>query len=337
MAGHFALLGHRVTLYNRNVISSVFNTKRITLSGAIKGTGNLFMVTDDLSLAVEDANLIMLTTTADAHRELAKNMAPYIQDGQIIILNPGRTFGAFEFANTLRDMSNKSVLIAEAQSLIYACRVVNPGNAKVIGIKEKVLLAAYPAKDTDYVLNYINSVYNCFIKAESILYTSLENIGAIFHPAVVLFNAAAIERGNSFYFYNDMTPLIANFLLKLDNERINVGKALNIDLMGIEDWVSFAYPGIEGRNLCEKMRNNPAYYKLLAPKKIDSRLITEDVPTGLVPISQIGDWLGVDTSIMKSIIHLTSHLTGNDFLKTGRTIKNLGLESISLNEFLKTL
>lgn len=57
-----------------------------------------------------------------------------------------------------------------------------------------------PSVHTEYVCTVLNSVFNCFIPSENVLKTSLENIGAIFHPSIVLFNAAAIEREYHFYF-----------------------------------------------------------------------------------------------------------------------------------------
>lgn len=333
LAGHFALLGHKVTLYGRDLskISIVAETKSIHLTEAINGVGYLFNVTDELSIALFDADLIMVATTADAHRLLAKQMAPYLRDNQAIVLNPGRTLGALDFSHTLYKHTNCRVYIAEAQSLIYACRAETPGNVRIIGVKDKVLLSAYPARDTKYVCELVNEVYNCFEPTANILVTSLENIGAIFHPAVILFNAAAIERGNLFYFYNDMTPTIAYFLEKLDQERLAIGKAFGINLKTVFEWVSFAYTGIEGDTLCEKMQNNPAYYKILAPTTLNSRLLTEDIPTGILPMVELGEIANVPTPLMQSILNLSGALLGVDFKINGRTLQNIfyGIEDMN--------
>jgi opine dehydrogenase len=339
MAGHFGILGHKVTLYNRSLyrISNIINTASIELQDGICGNGKIDCITTDISKAVKAADLIMITTTADAHAEIACLMAPCVEEGQTIVLNPGRTLGAIEFSNVLRKITTKRVYIAEAQSLIYACRAEKAGQVKVIGVKDKVLLAAYPAVDTDYVLNLINCVYPCFIKANNVLETSLENIGAIFHPSVVLFNAATIERGQEFYFYNDMTPAIANFLTKIDQERLTIGIAFGIKLNSVSEWVSFAYKNIKGDDLCSKMQNNPAYYKILSPRNLQTRLLYEDVPTGILPLTELGKMAGVDTPLLTSVLNISQNLLDVDFVSTGRTLRNLGLENISASDFLKSL
>lgn len=339
MAGHFSILGHDITLFNRSMerISGLYETGKITLFGSITGSGKLSKITSKIEDAVKGAELIMITTTADAHRDLAKKMAEFLEDGQIIVLNPGRTLGALEFSTIVRKISTKRVYIAEAQSLIYACRAENPGHVRVVGVKKKVLFSAYPSTDTDHVIENLNSIYHCFVKADNVLRTGLENIGAILHPAIVLVNAAAIERGSMFYFYNDVTPTIADFVCKVDQERVAIGKAFGLDLLSVSDWVSFAYENIKGNNLCDKMKNNPAYYKILAPCTLHSRLLLEDIPTGILPFTELARIAGVKTPLMESILNITEALLGVDFHANGRTLENLGLVNTDMKQFKANL
>ncbi|TVR79789.1 MAG: NADP transhydrogenase subunit alpha [Chitinophagaceae bacterium] len=339
MAGHFSLLGFKVNLYNRNItkIREIQNTKEIRVIGEINGLASIDMVTDDIELAVRDVDLIMVTTTADAHSDIANKLAPFLRDNQIIVLNPGRTLGAIEFSHIIRKNSTKKVFIAEAQSLIYACRIEKPGEVKIIGIKDRVFFSAFPSTDTDYVIEKLNAVYNCFIKVENVLVTSLENIGAILHPAVVLLNAAAIERGNLFYFYNDMTPSVSKFISDLDRERLMVGDSFGIKLHSVSDWVSYAYGKVKGENLNEKMQNNPAYYKIQAPDKLNSRMLMEDIPTGVLPIIELGKLCNLELPLLNGVLHITQSVLSCDFRLKGRTLENIGLGNISKEELLKIL
>jgi opine dehydrogenase len=339
MAGHFGLLNHEVRIYNRSLdkLKKVISLGGINLLEGINGFGKIQLVSDDLELAINDAELIMVTTTADAHRDLALKMSPFLKSGQTIVLNPGRTLGAAEFYNSLSEEIRNEIYLAEAQSLIYACRADNEGNVRIIGVKQRVMLAAYPSKNTDFVISKVNSVFPCFEAAKNSLVTGLENIGAIFHPTVILFNAATIERGVEFYFYNDMTPSIAQMLENVDKERLMVGEKFGIKLHSLSEWVSYAYEGITGDTLCDKMRNNPAYYKILAPKTLNSRLLFEDVPTGILPIMELGKMVGVETPLMNSIFNITESLLGRKFRENGRTLKNLGIDHLNAEKFINTL
>lgn len=339
IAGHFAMLGHQIRVYARNLskLGEFVESREIYLSDKIVGVANVDIVTDNIEEALSGAEIIMVATTASAHRDIASKIAPYVENNQIIVLNPGRTLGAYEFYDEIKKYTSKHLYIAEAQSLIYACRTDAPGRVRIIGIKDKVLLSSFPSLETDYVLSTLNSIIPCFVKAKNILHTGLENIGAILHPSVMIFNAAAIERGNLFYFYNEMTPAVANFIESIDLERLMIGSAFGIELLSVSNWVSYAYKNIIGVSFLDKVRNNPAYYKILAPNTLFSRLLLEDVPTGILPMIELANMVNIDTPLMKSIVTLSQSLLGIDFYTTGRTFKNLGIDGIGGDNFIERL
>ena len=116
MAGHCAALGVHVCLYNRDMehIFSIAQSHLIRLEGVLEEEGYIDLITDDIKEAVEFSNIILIVTTATAHRNIAEQILPYLKDGQIIILNPGRTCGVLEIANILAKRPNLNIHIAEA-------------------------------------------------------------------------------------------------------------------------------------------------------------------------------------------------------------------------------
>ena len=195
IAGYLSTQGYEVALYDivEEKINELKQLGGIQLEGRISGFGKLNCITTNIAEAVQGAEIIMVTVIANAHKAVAQNIAPYVVDGQVIILNPGRTCGALVFKQTLVEAGCKArFYLAEAQTLVYACRIVQNGTVNIIGVKDEVLLSALPARDTDYVLNRINPLYPSFMKTTNVLRTSLENIGVMFHPSVLLFNAATI-------------------------------------------------------------------------------------------------------------------------------------------------
>lgn len=340
ISAYLSLIGHKVSLYHykRNKVDTLNKKGEIELVGKITGKAKLDLVSDDLTKVIAGAEIIMITTTANAHATLAQQMASMLHEGQIVLLNPGRTGGALEFQQVLTvNGCNRKVYVAEAQTLVYACRIIEDGLVNVIGVKDKVLISAVNSKDTVYVLNYAKQLYPCFEAAENVLRTSLENIGAIFHPCVLLFNAATIERQTDFWFYRDMTPSIAEFIEAFDRERLAVGKAYGIDLLSVSEWISYAYPETKGESLCEKMVNNPAYYAIKSPSTIFTRQLTEDIPTGVMPIMELGKVAGVDVRLMESMVNICSSLLNIDFYKNGRTLNNLGLNNMNKEDILNYL
>ena len=337
IAGYLALRGYETSLYDIDVQKMDILKQKggIELTGRIEGFGKIDCITTDIAEAVKGATIVMVTTVANAHRAVAKSMAPYVEEGMTIILNPGRTCGALVFNQTLQTQGcTKRYYLGEAQTLVYACRVIENGKVNIIGVKDEVFLSGLPASDTDYILSKINPMYPCFVKADNVLRTSLENIGAMFHPCVCLFNAATIERQDEFWFYRDMTEQVARFIEKFDQERLAVGKAYGVDLLSVTEWIKFAYKDTEGDTLCERMKNNPAYHDIKAPGTIFTRQLTEDIPTGVLPIMELGKAAGVEVPLLTSMVNTIEALLDIDLHTNGRSLKNLGLEGKSKDEIL---
>ena len=337
IAGYLGMMGFEVSLYDidESKINELKVKGGIEIEGRIKGFGPVETITINIAEAVKDAKIIMVTTVANAHRVVAKSLAPYIEEDQVIILNPGRTCGALVFKQTLTEFGcYKRYYLGEAQTLVYACRIVENGLVNIIGIKDEVLLAGLPAADTDYILKIISPLYPSFMETNNVLHTSLENIGAMFHPCVLLFNAATIERNEVFWFYRDMTNQVAEFIEKFDAERLAVGKAYGIELLSVRNWIKFAYKKTEGETLCERMRNNPAYHDIKSPSTIFTRQLTEDIPTGVLPIMQLGKAAGVETPLLESMVNICEALLNMDLHTNGRSLKNLGLEGMNKDEIL---
>ena len=337
IAGYLATQNYDVALYDivEEKINELKQLGGIRLEGCLNGFGRLNCITTDIAEAVQGAEIVMVTVIANAHKAVAQSIAPYVMDGQVIILNPGRTCGALVFKQALVEAGcTARFYLAEAQTLVYACRIVQNGTVNIIGVKDEVLLSALPSRDTDYVLSRINPLYPSFRKTTNVLRTSLENIGAMFHPCVLLFNAATIERNEVFWFYRDMTEQVASFIERFDAERLAVGKAYGIDLLGVKEWIKFAYKDTIGDSLCERMKNNPAYHDIKSPSSIFTRQLTEDIPTGVLPIKELGNVAGVETPLLESMIQVCEALLGQDLHTNGRNLKNLGLAGKTKQEIL---
>ena len=336
MAGHLAIMGFDVSLWNRNPerIEHVVNRGGIEVEGEVEGFGTPNPATPDIRKAVRGADVIMLVVPAFAHRDIAHALAPVLRDGQIVVLNPGRTGGALEVAHILREEGGKSdVIVAEAQTLIYVSRHLEPTKAHIFQIKSEVPVAALPAYRTPEVLRDLRTAFPQFVAGGNVLQTSLDNIGAIFHPAVTVLNAARIEstHGDFEYYLEGITPSIARILEHLDGERLAVASALGIRAHRARDWLYQAYASA-GATLYDAIQSTPGYKGVRAPARVVHRYVTEDVPMSLVPLASLADQLGVLVPTIKSIIHLASVVMGQDYWKVGRTVESMGLAGLSVRD-----
>jgi len=335
MAGHLAIMGHKVHLFNRGEerLWGVKSTGGIEVQGEVTGFGKISVVTNNMEEAIRGAELLMVVVPAFAHRWVAEQMAPCLRDGQIVVLHPGRTLGALEFKQVLVQKEVKAdVIISEAQTFIYASRIIGPGQAHIFGIKSSIPVASIRAHLIPEVIKKLRQIYPQYVPGDNIFKTSFENIGSIFHPAICILNAGWIEDDEDFKFYHQgSTESVTRILENADKERIAVAEALGIRVISAYQWFYMAY-GTRGDSLYESMRKNPGYRGILAPKTLKVRYIEEDVPCSLVPIASVGRMFGVPTPTIDSLIHLASLLNRKDYWSEGRTVEKLGISKMSLRD-----
>jgi opine dehydrogenase len=328
--------GYPVNLWNRSpeTIERIRQREGIVSQGLIAGRFMPNLLTSDMSHCVREARLLMVTLPAFGHVDVARALASHLSDHQLVVLNPGRTAGAFEFRRTIRDIQPASrALIAEAQTILYACRSFEDGTVRIYARKQRVALAALPAADTQRVLEVVQPISPEFFAAGDVLETGFGNVGAVFHPFPTLVNLGWIESPHTEfkYYYKGITPTVAGFLEKLDEERIAVGGAYGTAVPSAAEWLRSAY-GVTGENLYECIHHNLSYREIDAPRSIYHRYLLEDVPTGLVPLASFRAHADVPTPNIDLVIDLACRVLRMDLRESGRTIQSLGLERLSVSD-----
>jgi opine dehydrogenase len=328
MAAHLSAEGNQVTLWNRSrsSIERLMKTHVIRCEGVINGNIPVYCITNDINIALKDPDIILITTPANAHKELAELVGNNLNKSTIIVLNPGRTFGAIEFKHSYEQHNKKhSQMIAETQTIIYTCRKTDEDAVNIMAFKDSVLIASLGIKPNKSIINDLpKCLRGYFLQAESMIETSIGNVGMVLHCAPLLLNAGRTESEQNIYkYYNEgITPTIGRLIEKIDIERIAVSESLGHKVESAKEWLIRTYH-VKGDNLHECIQNNEVYKTIDAPISLNHRYLFEDVPCGLVPLEAIGIKLGLDMSHTTLIIDLASKLMEVDYRKNGRNLENL--------------
>jgi opine dehydrogenase len=337
LAGYLAREGHRVVLWNRSpqrvAPVAIQGGINLTLPGSAAAFAPVARATCNIAAALADTRLVLVAVPASGHADVARLCAPHLRDGQTVLLLPGRTGGALEFRSVLRQYGCRAnILLGEADTFPFAARCVGPAAALVYGAKAEVLAAALPATRTADLLAAWRPLLPMLAPARSVLHTGLANLGAILHPTITLLNADRIERGESFDFYTQgVTAPVAAALARADAERLQVAKAYGVPSRPLTTWVARAY-GHRAVTVQAAVAGNPAYVGIKAPTTLEHRYLLEDVPTGLIPLLELGGAAGLDLPVLTGLVDRARVTLGGEPWPRQRTLDALGLDNLAAED-----
>jgi opine dehydrogenase len=332
-AADLTLAGHEVVLYEmprfHENIDPIMESGGISLAGVGRtGFARVAKVTTDIAEAVSGTPVIMIATVGWAHETIAKLCAPYLEDGQTIILLSAQ-FGSLEFSKALKEKRpDVLVKIAETVSAPYVSRRTASDKAEVVMRMHfhDLGLAALPGRDTSQVMDEIKVFYpDTFIAGRNVAEIGLSNINILGHPGPVLLMTGWIEATDGDVTYSDgFTPSVLKVVEATFQEKNAILKS-----MGLRELYSFEQ--------LKKYVLDPEIRQVKGPPNMNHRFVTEDCPLGLVALTSFGDLAGVPTPVCKAIITLVSEMMGRDYPKEGRTPERMGISRLNLEQLNKFL
>lgn len=314
----------------------------IQLEGAVEGRGDIALASTDMGEVVADADLIMVVNPAIYHNKIAKDLAQYIKEEQVIFLNPSSVFGAFAFKKALEDVGcRKPVTIGESNSLLFAARLVENGRVHIGGKKDSLLVSAFPACNGDRLYDIIRPVMSEIIICDSVLGTSFDSTNAMVHPLPTIMNVNWVESGAKFRYYLDgIGETVGNYIEAIDKERVAIGEKLGLtlgkDLFDIYMEYEEQY-NTKGDSVAEVLKGVDAYKDIYAANTARTRYIYEDIPTGMVPFTAVGELLGMPVQKMKFVTQLCEEMLSEDLTNCeySRNLENLGLAGMDAQDIIE--
>ena len=195
-AAYISSKGYPVSLYNRSFsrIHEIKKKKGIVAKGELEGFFPINRVTQDIEFAIKDADVIMVVTPAFAHKSIAEKMAPYLSKDQIILLNPGRTFGSVEFMKVIEKKRRFSHnIVGETQTLLFTSRELPGNKVNILKIKNSVNYSTYPEIFTYFPYNSIKNVFRVSFDAIRSYINYLEESFIIFQISIFSYSLKVQE------------------------------------------------------------------------------------------------------------------------------------------------
>mmetsp|Transcript_3458 Transcript_3458/g.6058 ORF Transcript_3458/g.6058 Transcript_3458/m.6058 type:complete len:385 (-) Transcript_3458:519-1673(-) len=315
-------------------ISSLLTNPILNISGAIHGSAHLQLVSDNLSEVIQNVDSIMICCQASALVPISKLLSSFLSANVPIWLNPGNTGGAMIMYRTFEECGvNPSDIppIVEFGTLLYGTRA-SGNDVQCSVLVKRVAYGVFPSIRSIEVEPIVNRFFQkslVLVESKSALEAGLYNANPVIHPAITLLNVGAMEKeGENRLFYKDnVSPMVADMIQKVDSERLELMKALGFH-GGITDAENSMLQGYaESKDYYECYANGKGFSNFKCPPSLKGhRYFEEDVGIGLVFYVLLGDLLGVRTPASLSLVLLASQLCSKDYLKLAtKTPQSLGL------------
>ncbi|MCI2424625.1 NAD/NADP octopine/nopaline dehydrogenase family protein [Candidatus Acetothermia bacterium] len=341
MAADLTLRGYTVSFYEHRSFAEQFNTtlttRKVQLSGiGPQGIAQIDRVTIDIEEAMDGAAIVNVVIPAFGHDLFFAEMIPFLSDGQIIVVWAG-DFGSLRLAKLLQDKGvKKKITIAETNTIPYGCRLHSPAHIKLLLTAPQVVIAALPGDDTSQVMAQLSKLWPALMATDNVLVAALSNPNPIVHPPGALLNTGRIQYSQGeFYMYREgITEAVARVIKGIYTETAALAKALGCKVVEYEARDFKTPTSIMGVAFQAPFDTQGVIASVRGPNSIHNRYITEDLPYGLVPMSQLGDKLDVPTPLIDAIIHIGAAVCNSDFWQSGRSLASLGLAEMNREEII---
>lgn len=333
-AADLSIKGHEVTLVKTSAamhtgtfkyISEHNNTVVLWQEG-VEQVAHIHELTTGLE-SIKTADLVYITTQTTVHEELIKRIAPYLRDGQAVLITPGY----FSTAYFLKHCGDKKLTVIEGESSTIDCRIDDEGHVRVGFRNVRNPLGVYPAKNLPLVRPMLDAMGFHYVYLSSVIEAALHNPNMIIHTVGAIMSIPRIEKTNGDYcmYWEVWTPSVYKILHALDNEKMNVLERFGYERLSYFDACKFRNSLDDDRDavaVFEEYAASP--YRAKGPTVVDSRYISEDVPQGLVMLEALSGHLGLDAPVCTGLINIASAALGRDLRAEGRTLERLGAENV---------
>jgi hypothetical protein len=294
-------------------------------------------LTSELDAAVAEADVIFVTGPVLKQRTYSMVLAGHLTDGQIVVLAPGRTFGAVEMAWYLRvGGSRADVTIVEPLCLPYWSRL--EGNVLHLSEAGPALAGVLPSRNAP-VLEALKPYLPNLTPASNIVHSSFADASGFIEIPALLLGGPAMPGGGA-----DLPPG-GEPLAERDTFRNMIGDNHRAVMraQAAERRQVAARWGV--RNLPE----NVEWYNLYAGAEAGNGarpvpsseqaldMIRCAVIGSLVPFTSAAALAGVQVPVTQSMISLAGTVLGGDLLNAGRRLDGIGLAASQLDDARRTL
>lgn len=297
-------------------------------------------LTTDMGDAIGRAEAAVVTLPTFAHGSMAKAMEQAgWPSNRLVVLNPGHTGGALEFAAAFEATGRKAPPVVEFSTLTYVARKLTPDQVTVTGRARRVRAATLGGTS-----QHLETACQLFPGADpvgDVLASGLCNVNMVLHAPGAVLGVAWVEAtaGNFTFYVDAMTEGVARVMQSLDAERLAVAKAYGHDLPNlIEEMQGIGTVEADVTDFSDyrgAVSSGVANKRIMAPDSLEHRYYREDFGHGLLPFRELAKIADVPVPTADALYHLASTAVGTDYAQGGRTALAMDIAGLQREELMR--
>ena len=289
-------------------------------------------IADSAAMLARDNEVLIIALPGYGHKAVLDALAPHIKPHHQVIMSSHASLGAV-YLMQLLSARGVIVPITAWGTTICTGRRQSGTEVKVNTVRSRADLCTVPDKRSEEALSLCQTLFgDRFQPRDGLLAISLSNLNPQNHMGIALGNITRMEQGETWSQGQNVTPKVGKLLEELDRERLEVARALGLDVKTIFEHfhLSFHVPVASISEMNQQMhaQGNGG----IGPATADSRYVTEDVPYGLVLTAELGRLTGHPAPLHEAGIRIFSAMYGRDFGEENEILKALDLGRFSLDD-----
>jgi opine dehydrogenase len=335
--------GHTVSYWARSesTLAPFLELGGIAYNGVL-GTGiaRPRTITSNLGAAIKDCEVALVTLPTFSHAPMAKALAEagWPAD-RLVVLNPGHTGGALEFAHAFETAGRTAPPVVEFSTLTYVARKLKPDEVTVTGRAGQVRAAVLGGNESH--LTTATMLFPGASPVGDVLASDLCNVNMVLHTPGAVLGVAWVEatKGDFTFYVDAMTDGVARVMERLDRERLAVAAAFGHTLPNlIEEMKLIGTVEADVTDTTDyraAIAGGIANAKIKAPDSLEHRYYREDFGHGLLPFRELAQIAGVSVPVADALYALAEAAVGINYNTGGRTAEAMGIASLSKDELTR--
>lgn len=330
VAAFLAKEGHQPVLWSPSGTSTrgLAEGKLLVAAGAFQFSVPV-AVADDCGAAVTDADAVIIAMPTNGHRAAMDAAAPYLRNGQPILISSHSSFGALYLSKVLAHRGIALPIIVWGTTVLTARRQ-SDHEVQINTVRQKVDVATLPSTDSRLGIELCTQLFgDRFVERDGLLAIALSNLNPQNHLGIALMNLTRMEKGESWGQGEHVTPAVGRFIEALDAERLAIAQSFGLSVRTVREHFSLSFHVPMGTVSDMNQQMHAEGRGGVGPASADSRYVLEDVPFGLLPTVLLGRLSGRPAVLHQAGISIFSAAYGVDLANINDLLPALALENLS--------